>query len=136
MNFYRYIQVREFQPFFLCNSLITQSVSPYIRTSRICVRPILCFLKSDLQLFHRNGLRIKTTCRAQHWGCYLEGQDHSITLQLNRARPITLLFKLGFYNYFAEMITILRQRVARNICVITLKVKVSAWSCSKIVSGP
>jgi len=33
------------------------------------------------------------------------------------------------------MITILRRRVAYNICVDTLKVKVTAWSCSKIVSA-
>jgi len=34
------------------------------------------------------------------------------------------------------MITIMRLRVARNIWVATLKVKVTAWPCSKIVSGP
>jgi len=34
------------------------------------------------------------------------------------------------------MITILRQRVACNIWVTTLKAKVTAWPCSKIVSGP
>jgi len=30
------------------------------------------------------------------------------------------------------MITILRRRVARNILVATLKVKVTAWPCSKM----
>jgi len=65
-------------------------------------------------------------CRAQHLGCYLEGQGHSMTLQQNRVRPITLLFKVGFRNYYTEMITILRQRVAHNIWVATLKVKVTA----------
>ena len=34
------------------------------------------------------------------------------------------------------MITILRRRVACNIWVATLKIKVTAWPCSKIVSGP
>jgi hypothetical protein len=34
------------------------------------------------------------------------------------------------------MITILKRRVARNIWITTLKVKVKAWPCSKIVSGP
>jgi len=34
------------------------------------------------------------------------------------------------------MITILRRRVACNIWSATLKVKVTAWPCSKIVSGP
>jgi len=43
---------------------------------------------------------MKTTCRMQHLGCYLEGQGHSMTLQQNRVRPITLLFEVGYYNYF------------------------------------
>jgi hypothetical protein len=51
-------------------------------------------------------------------------------------RPITSCFEVGFYNYFTEMITILRRRVARKIWVATLKVKVTAWPCSNIVSGP
>jgi len=33
-------------------------------------------------------------------GYYLEGQGHSKTLQQNHVRPITLLFEVGFYNYF------------------------------------
>jgi len=35
-----------------------------------------------------------------------------MTLQHNRVRPINLLFEVGFYNHFTEMITILRRRVA------------------------
>jgi len=66
------------------------------------------------------------TCRAQHLGRYLEGQGHSMTLQQNRVRPITLLFEVGFYNYFTEMITILGLHVTRNILVATVKVKVTA----------
>jgi len=42
-------------------------------------------------------------CRAQHLGCYLEGQGHSMTLQQNRVRPITSLFDVGFRNCFTEM---------------------------------
>jgi len=57
-----------------------------------------------------------------------------MTLQQNRVRPITLLSEVGFRNYVIEMITILRRRVTRNIRVATLKVKVTAWPCSKIVS--
>jgi len=34
------------------------------------------------------------------------------------------------------MISILRRRVANNIWVATLKVKVTAWPCSNNVSGP
>jgi len=133
-----------------------------------------------LKLFHRNDHFIKTTCRKQDLGRYLEGQDHSLTLQQNRVRPITLLFEVGvynyltemitiywddlsrttfgslpegqghsmtlrqnrvwpktllfevgFYNYFIEMITILEWRVAQHFGVATLKVKVTAWTCSK-----
>jgi len=87
------------------------------------------------KLFHRNDHHIEMTCRAQHLGCYLEGQGHSMTLQQNRVRPITLLFEVGFRKNFTEMITILRRRVASNIWVATSKVKVTAWPCSKILSG-
>jgi len=47
------------------------------------------------------------TCRPEHLGRYIEGQGHSMTLQQNRVWPITLLFVVGFYNYFTEMIAIL-----------------------------
>ena len=67
---------------------------------------------------------------------YLEGQGHSMTLQQNRFRPITLLFEVGIYKYFTVMNTILRLRVAHNIWVATLKVKVTTWPCSRLVSSP
>jgi len=88
------------------------------------------------KIFHRNDHHIETTCRAQHLGRYLKGQGQNMTLQQNRVRPNTLLFEVEFRKYFTEMITILRWRVARNIWVATLKVKVTAWPCSTIVSGP
>jgi len=47
-------------------------------------------------------------CRAHYLGRYLEGQGHSMTLQQNRVRPITLLFEVRFRNYFTEMTTMLR----------------------------
>jgi len=50
--------------------------------------------------------------------------------------PITLWFEVKFYNYFTGMITILRPCVTCNIWVATLKAKVTAWPCSKTVSGP
>jgi len=53
-----------------------------------------------LTIFHRNDHHIEMTCHAQHLGCYLEGQGHSMTLQQNRVRPITLLFGVSFYTYF------------------------------------
>ena len=43
----------------------------------------------------------------QYLSRYLEGQGHSMTLQQKCVWPITLLFKVVFYNYFTEMITIL-----------------------------
>jgi len=88
------------------------------------------------KIFHRNDHHVKTTCRTQHLSRYLEGQGHRMTLQQNRVRPITSLFEFRFRNYYTEMTTMLRQRVAHNIWVLTLKVKVTAWPCSKIVSGP
>jgi hypothetical protein len=81
---------------------------------------------SDLKQFHRNDHHFEMTCHVNHFGRYFERQDHSMTLQKNRVPPITLFFKVGFENYFTEMITILRRLVARNIWVATLKVKVTA----------
>jgi len=68
-----------------------------------------------LKLFHINDHHIETMCRPQHLGHFLEGQGHSMTLQQIRVLPITSLFEVGFKKYFIEMITILRQRVVRNI---------------------
>jgi hypothetical protein len=42
----------------------------------------------------------------QHLVSNLEGQGHSMTLQQNLVWPITLLFEVGFYNYFSEMIKV------------------------------
>jgi len=75
-------------------------------------------------------------CRKQDLSRYLEGQGHSMTLQHNRVCPITMLFEAWFYNYFTEMIIILWRHVANNIWFDTLKVKVTAWPCSKIVFSP
>jgi len=88
------------------------------------------------KIFHRNYHHIRTMCRRQNLGRYHEGQGHSMTLQQNRVRPITLLFEVRFWNNFTEMITILRGHVACNIWAATLKVKVTAWPVRIIVSGP
>jgi len=76
------------------------------------------------------------TCCKQHLSQYLEGQCHSMTLQQNCVRTITLLCKVGFYKYLTSMITIFGWHVSRNILVATLKVKVTGWPCTKIVYGP
>jgi len=60
------------------------------------------------KLFHRNDHHIETTCHVQHLGRYLEGQGHSMTLQQNRVRPMTLLFEARFQNSFTEMIPMSR----------------------------
>jgi len=66
------------------------------------------------------------TCCAQHFGPYLEGHGHCMTLQQNPVRLITSLFEVPFQKYFTEMITILSRRVMSKIWVATLKVKVTA----------
>jgi len=88
-----------------------------------------------LQIFHRNDHHIEMTCRPQHFGRYLEGRGHSMTWQQNWVWPINWLFEVRFYNYYTEMITLLGWHVARNIWVATLKIMVTAWPCSKIMSG-
>jgi len=67
-----------------------------------------------LKLFYRNDHPIEMSCHEQDLGRYLEGQGHSLTLQQNRVRPITWLFEIWFYNYFSEMITILKWHVANK----------------------
>jgi len=116
--------------------LVRPSVRTYVRTSHSCPAHNFVIWSRISKLFHRNDHHIRTTCRAQQFGRFLEGQGHSMILQQNFVLPITLLFEIGFRNYFTEMTTILRRRVARTIWVPTLKVKVTAWLCSKVVSGP
>jgi hypothetical protein len=66
--------------------------------NKIVSGPYFRYLKSDFILFHRNDHHNKTTCRAQHFGRYLEGEGHSMTLQQTYVRPITLLLEVGFYS--------------------------------------
>jgi len=40
------------------------------------------------------------------WGCYLEGQGHSMTLQQNRIQPITSIFEVGFYNFLTNYFSV------------------------------
>jgi len=116
-------------------SLPWRSRSQHDLEAKSCQAHNFVIWSGILKLFHRNNHHIKTTCHKQDLGRYLEGQGHSMTLQQNHVRPITWLFEVWFYNYFTEMITILRRHVANNIRVDTLKVKVTAWPCNKIVSG-
>jgi len=113
-----------------------RSRSQHDLAAKLCPAHNFVIWSQISKIFHRNDHHIDTTCCAQHLGPYLEGQGHSATLQQNRVRPITLLFEVRFWKYYTEMITILTRRVERNIWVATLKVKVTAWPFSKIVSGP
>jgi hypothetical protein len=104
--------------------------------SKIVSGPLLCYLKSDFKTISQKWSPYWVNIsREQDLGRFHEVQGHSMTLQLNRVQSITILFEVGFLNYFTEMITILRWRVARNILVATLKANVTAWPCSKIVSS-
>ena len=65
------------------------------------VQPITSLFEVRFYNYFTNiNHHIETTCRAQHFGCYFEGQGYSMTLQQKRDRPITSLFEVGFYNYF------------------------------------
>ena len=114
-------------------SLPWRSRSQHDLAAKLCPPHILFFWSLILKLIYRNDQHKEATCHEQHLGRYVEGQGHSMTLQQNRVRSITLLFKVGFYNYFTEMITILRWHAVCNSWVATLKV--TAWPCTKIVSG-
>jgi hypothetical protein len=100
-----------------CNigSLPLRSRSQHDLEEKSCPAHNLVIWSLILQLFHRNDHHIEMTWRVQHLGRYLEGQGNSMTLKKNCVRSITLLFEVGFYNYFTEMITMLRRHGACNI---------------------
>ena len=81
-------------------SLPWRSRSQHDLASKSCPAHNFVIWSRILKLFHRNDHHIATTCRAQHLGYDIEGQGHTMTLQQNRVRSITLLFEVGFYNYF------------------------------------
>ena len=61
-----------------------------------------------LDLFHRNDHHIESPCCEQYYGCYLEGQGHSMTLQQKHVQPITLLFEvivIIYVKYFLNRIS-------------------------------
>jgi len=92
-----------------------RSRSQHDIAAKSCPAHKLVIWSRILKLFHINDHHIETMCRAQHLGHYLEGQGHSMTLLQKCVLHITSLFEVGFLKYFIEMITILRQRVVRNI---------------------
>jgi len=116
-------------------SLPWRSRSQHDLAAKLCPAHNFVIWSRISKILYRNDHHIETTCRAQHLGEFLEGQGHSMTLQQNRVRPITSLFVVRFWNSFTEMITIVRRRVTCNFLAATLKVKVTARPCSKIVFG-
>jgi hypothetical protein len=113
----------------ICHQVVRQSVRTFVPNS--CPAHNFVIWSRILQLFQINNHHIETTCSRHYLGRYLESQGHTMTLQQNRVRPITSLFDVRFYIYFTEMIILLRPRVTHNIWVATLKIKVTAWPCSK-----
>jgi len=81
-------------------SLPRRSRSQRDFAAKLCPPHNLVIGSLILQLFHRNDHHIETTCCKQNLGRYLKGQGHSMTLQQNRVRPITLLFEVRFYKIF------------------------------------
>jgi len=75
-----------------------RSRSPHDLAPKIVSSPNFVFWSLILKLFYRNCHHNETMCREQHLGRYLEGQGHSMTLQQNRVRSITLLLDVRFYN--------------------------------------
>jgi hypothetical protein len=56
------------------------------------VRPITTLFELGFNnlLFYRDDHHIETTFRVQHFGGYLEGQGHSMTLQQNCAHNFVI----------------------------------------------
>ena len=81
----------------------------------------------DLKLLCRNVYHHETMCCAQDPDQQLRAQGHTSDQSskigsIFRVRSITLLFLDGFRNYFAEMLTIMRQCVVGKIQVHNSKV--------------
>jgi len=69
-----------------------RSRSQHDLAAKSCPAHNFVILSRISKIFYRNDHYIETTCCAHHLGRNLEGQGHSMTLQQNRVRPITLFF--------------------------------------------
>jgi len=129
-------------------SLPWRSSSQHDLAAKSCLAYNFVIRSRILQLFHRNDHHIEMMChyldhclalcrndhhirmtsRALHFGRYLEGQSHSITLEQNQVRSITSLFEVPFYflqNGLLYRVTVSRSRFGSL-----------PWRpCSKSVSG-
>ena len=100
------------------------------------VRPIaLLFEVWFRNIFHRNDHHIEKTCHAQHLRRYLEGQGHSI-LAAKSCRAINFVIWDRISKIFHRNDHHIKKRWRAQHLVAILKVKVTVWPCSKIVSGP
>jgi len=114
----------------LSRSLTLSSASGYKQTlQNVFIIACLIDLLQSIDHFHI------LVCSPNNFGGAYSRRLVRLSVSPIRVRPITLLFEVGFRNYFTEMTTMLKQSVPRNICVPTLKVKVTAQPFSKIVSG-
>jgi len=80
------------------------------------------------KLIHGNDHRIKIyiMCRTQYLGHILYGEMSQSDLAAKSCPAHNFVFWIWILKLFTEIITILRQRVACNIRVATLKVKVTS----------
>ena len=81
---------------FIMHVVAALSVHPSVCQSHSCPAHNFVIWSQISKLFYRYDHHVETTCHVQHLGPYLEGQGHSMTLQQNCVRPITLLFEVGF----------------------------------------
>ena len=93
-------------------------------------------LKMHFPAYHTDMSQyLNFLCSTQNFGgaysCRLVRPSVRQSARHIRVRPITSLFEIGFRNYFTQMTTMLRRRVARNIWVPTLNVKIKAWPFRK-----
>ena len=114
-----------------------RSRSQHDHSAKLCPAHNLVIWSQILQLFYIIDHHIDTTCHTQHLGCYIEGQGHSMTFQQNSLRPIILWFEVEFHNTISQEWSPYWDNVLHaTFWVATLKAKVTAWPCSKIMSGP
>jgi len=112
---------------------VSPPVSPYVPNR---VRPITSLFKSDFKTFSKEWSPYWDDVSRANFGCYLEGQGHSMTFQQNRVQTMTSLVKVGFFFYRNDHHIETTWGVQMWAATWTLKVKVTTWPLSINVSGP
>jgi hypothetical protein len=124
--------------------VVRPSVRQSFRTFRIRVRPITslfevgfyCYLKSDFTTISRKWSPYwddmsRATCRSLNWK---SRSQHDIAAKSCPVNNFVIWSQI--LQVFKRKDHHIEGRVAHKILVASLKVKVTAWHCSKIVSGP